>query len=138
MNDTIVEYPAGAQGTRVTYRCVAQVDFGTLVYMSAAGVVTETSADTDLAIGVALPDEVAESENGDTYYASGDAVVVALRGAGEVFNLTNTGGVTLGTLVEAAASGAVETHSGGTNDYKIVGIALETATTGNRGQVLLL
>jgi len=132
-----MEYPAGSQGTRVTMRCLSQVDFGTLVYLSASGVVTETSADTSITIGVALNDEVAESENEDTYYASGDAVVVALKGAGEVFNLINNGGVTLGTLVTADASGQVATHTAGTNDYKAVGIALETATTGNRGQVLL-
>jgi len=138
MDAVLNKYPAGSQGTRVTYRCLSQVDFGTLVYMSAAGVVTETSADTDIAIGYAIPDEVAESENEDTYYASGNAVVVALRGAGEVVNLVNSGGVTLGTAVAAAAGGAVATHSVGTNDYKIVGIALETATTGNRGAVLLL
>jgi hypothetical protein len=133
-NFNVLAYPNGARGTRVTMKCATQVDFGTLVMLSAADTVAETAANTSVPIGVALPDEVVESENGATYYASGNPVVVGLVGAGEVVNLVNTGGVTLGTFVEPAANGAVQTLSTGQQ----VGVALDTATTGNRGRVLLL
>jgi hypothetical protein len=138
MNFELLAFPNGSRGTRKTYKASAQVDFGKLVYL-VSSTVQETSAATDIAIGTALNDDVYESENEDTYYASGNPVTVALRGAGEVINLTNTGGVTEGETVTAAADGAVATQgSVGTNDYQIIGIALETKTAGNRGEVLVL
>jgi hypothetical protein len=138
MNFELLAFPNGSRGTRKTYKASAQVDFGKLVHL-VSGTVQETSAATDIAIGTALNDDVYENENDDTYYASGNPVTVALRGAGEVINLTNTGGVTEGDTVTAVADGAVATQgSVGTDDYQIIGIALETKTTGNRGEVLVL
>jgi len=125
MNFELRAYPNGARGTRKTLVASAQVDFGTAVYFASDGNVEETSAITDIPIGVALNDDMYESENEDTYYASGNPVTVALRGSGEVLRLVNVSGVSAGDQVAATAAGSVIKHaSNGTNDYQIFGIGL--------------
>jgi hypothetical protein len=49
--------------------------------------------------------------------------------------VAGTGGVTAGQLVHAGATGTVVTHTNGTSDYAIVGVALTTATAGNLVEV---
>jgi hypothetical protein len=49
-----------------------------------------------------------------------------------------TGTVTQGQTVEGATAGTVATHTNGTNDFNIVGLALTTATAGNLVEVAFL
>jgi hypothetical protein len=67
--------------------------------------------------------------------ASGVKVTVFTGG---VQLLTASGSITAGANVEAAASGQVASHTNGTNDVNIVGLALTSATNGNKVQVQLV
>lgn len=90
---------------------------GQLVAISAANTVTATSAAGAKVLGVAAFDAV-----------SGDLVTVVRNG---VHQTNASGSITAGDTLEAAASGLVATHTNGTNDVNIIGMALTTATTGN-------
>lgn len=60
---------------------------------------------------------------------SGDKVT--MTGRGRVHRTTASGGITAGDSLEPAAGGLVATHTVGTNDANVCGVALTTATTGN-------
>jgi hypothetical protein len=66
--------------------------------------------------------------------ASGDKVTVFARGT--IHRLTASGAVTAGDVVEGAAAGAVATHTAGTNDVRVFGIALTTAADGALVEVM--
>lgn len=57
--------------------------------------------------------------------ASGDKFTWFPRGI--IHRLTAAGAITAGDVVEGAAAGAVATHTQGTNDVRVFGIALTTA-----------
>lgn len=107
--------PLYLPGQSITKPTSASVTGGKPVYVSGNNTVANSAAAANIPIGVAAQDA-----------ASGDQVV--FFGRGTVHRLTASGTVTAGDLVEAAAAGAVATHTVGTNDARIFGIALTTAT----------
>lgn len=111
--------PLFMPGQAFTSQASAAITGGKAVKVSGDGTVATAVAAADLIIGVASQDAA----------ASGDKVGVFARGT--VHRLTASGTVTAGDVVEAAAAGAVATHTQGTNDVRVFGIALTTATTGN-------
>lgn len=111
--------PLFLPGKAYTSQASAAITGGALVYVSGSGTVANTSGASTLPIGVAARDAA----------ASGDKVGVYARGT--IHRLTASGTVTAGNTVEAAAAGAVAAHTGGTNDQRVFGVALTTATDGN-------
>jgi hypothetical protein len=96
----------------------ATITGGQVVAISAANTVTPTTAASAKVVGVAAYD-----------VASGDLLTVHCVGVQE----TNASGtIAAGDPVESAAAGAVATHTLGTNDGNIIGIALTGATNGNK------
>jgi hypothetical protein len=85
--------------------------------VSGSGTVAPSSAASASWIGVAGNDA-----------ASGATVTVY---AGGIQKLVATGTVTAAQTVEPATAGTVATHTNGTNDVNIVGVAVTTATAGN-------
>lgn len=122
----MAEYlPLHLPGKAFTRQASASITAGQLVIVSGNGTVAPSSGASAAWLGVAAQD----ASNGDklTVFAEGVQLLTA-----------GSGGVTAGQLVEAAASGAVVTHTNGTNDYNVVGLALTTASAGNKVQVSLL
>jgi len=120
----MAEYlPKFLPGKAVTALSSATITGGQLVYVTGSGTVGPAGAAANIPVGVASRDVV-----------SGVAVGYFARGT--VHRLTASGTVTAGDLVEAAASGAVATHTVGTNDARVFGIALTTATTGNVVEIM--
>lgn len=118
----MAEYlPLFAPGKAITRSASAAITAGQLVIVTGSGTVGPASAATHLWAGVAAFDA-----------ASGDNVTVYTGG---VQRIVATGTVTAGQLVEAAAGGTVATHTNGTADYNVVGLALTTATAGNAVEV---
>jgi Uncharacterized conserved protein (DUF2190) len=115
--------PLFKPGQAITKQASAAVTGGQPVYVSGSGTVANSGAAANIPVGVAAFDA-----------ASGDKVT--FFGRGQVHRLTATGTVTAGDLVEAAAAGAVATHTIGTNDARVFGIALTTATTGNVVEIM--
>jgi hypothetical protein len=104
-------------GDEITVTAGGTITGGQLVTVSAANtVITATAAGAKI-LGVAAYDAV-----------SGDLLTVVRNG---IHQTLASGTVTAGDNVEAAAAGAVATHTNGTADVNIVGMALTTATTGN-------
>lgn len=121
----MAEYlPAKAPGEDFTMTASATITGGQLVRVSGSGTVAPTTAASADWLGVASKDAV-----------SGDTLTVFTGG---VQRLTASGGITAGANVEGAAAGAVASHTNGTADANIVGLALTTATNGNPVQVQLL
>ncbi len=118
--------PLYLPGQAFTSTASAAVTGGKPVYVSGDGTVANSAAAANVPIGVASQDAA----------ASGDKVGVF--GRGTVHRLTASGTVTAGDLVEAAAAGAVATHTVGTNDARVFGIALTTATAGNLAEIMEL
>jgi hypothetical protein len=58
--------------------------------------------------------------------------------SGGVQRVTASGAITAGANVEGAAAGAVASHTNGTADANIVGLALTSATNGNPVNVQFL
>lgn len=86
-----------------------------LVYVSAAGKVSKTTADTDVAIGVVLRD-----------YALGDKHVSVVPGAkGHTLHMRSAGVIAAGDEVVAAADGECQTKGASTG--RVLGIALDAA-----------
>lgn len=108
-------------GQAVTRQASATITAGQLVVVSGSGTVGPGSAATHSWVGVAGQDA-----------SSGDTLTVHIGG---VQRLVASGGITAGATVEAAAAGKVATHTNGTNDVNIVGVALTTATDGNLVEV---
>ena len=115
--------PLFMPGTAITKQTSAAVTGGLPVFVSGNGTVANSAAAANIPVGVAATDA-----------ASGDRV--AFFGRGTVHRLTASGTVTAGDLVEAAAAGAVATHTVGTNDGRVFGIALTTATAGNPVEIM--
>jgi hypothetical protein len=120
----MVDYlPLYLPGNAITGRASATIVGGRPVYVSGNGTVANSGTAANIPVGVAAYDA-----------ASGDDVTYF--GRGTVHRLTASGTVTAGDLVEAAASGAVATHTVGTNDGRVFGIALTTATAGNLAEIM--
>jgi len=118
----MAEYlPLYAPGRAITRAASGTITGGQLVIVSGSGTVAAGTAATAQWVGVAAVDAV-----------SGDNVTIF---AGGVQRLAATGTVTAGQLVEAAAAGTVATHTNGTNDFNVVGLALTTATAGNLAEI---
>lgn len=111
----MAEYvPLFKPGRAVTRQASAAITGGQLVRVSGSGTVAPTSAASHDWFGVAGHDA-----------ASGQQVTVFLGG---VQRLACTAAITAGANVEGAASGQVATHTNGTNDFNIVGLAMSTTT----------
>lgn len=108
--------PLYLPGKAVTVTVSAAVTGGAAIKVSGSGTVATNAAASTFIIGVAGQDAA----------ASGDKIVAYLRGT--VHRLLATGTVTAGQLVEGATAGSVATHTEGTNDDRVFGIALTTAT----------
>ena len=115
--------PLYLPGNAVNSTTSAAVTGGQVVYVSGSGTVANSGSASNIPVGVAAFD--AASGAGVTYYSRGT-----------VHRLTASGTVTAGDLVEAATGGAVATHTVGTNDARVFGIALTTATTGNSVEIM--
>lgn len=102
----------------------ASITGGQLVRVSGSNTVAPVSAGSADWLGVAAFD-----------CGNGDQITVYTGG---VQRLVAVGTVTAGQLVEGAAAGAVATHTNGTNDVNVVGLALTTATVGNLAEVKLV
>lgn len=116
--------PLYAPGRAITRSASAAVTGGQLLAVSGSGTVAPTSAATASWLGVAAFDA-----------AIGSQVTVH---SGGVQRLTASGAITAGALVEAAATGKVATHTNGTNDINVVGLALTTAADGAPVEVKFL
>lgn len=114
----MAEYtPRYMPGAAQTWTASATIAAGNLLIVSGSGTVAPSSAAAATFIGVAGNDA-----------ASGAQVTVYTGG---IQKLVASGTVTAGNTVEPAAAGAVATHTNGTNDGNIVGLAVTTATNGN-------
>jgi hypothetical protein len=114
----MAEYtPRYMPGAAQTWVASATITAGQLLVVSGSGTVAPSSAASPAFIGVAGND--AASGANVTVYAGGVQKIVA------------TGTVTAAQSVEAATAGTVATHTLGTNDGNIVGVAVTTATAGN-------
>jgi hypothetical protein len=121
----MAEYiPAKEPGRDFTMTTSAAVTAGQLVRVSGSGTVAPTSAASADWLGVAGQD-------------AGSGVKVTVF-TGGVQLLTASGSITAGANVEGAASGQVASHTNGTADANIVGLALTSATNGNPVQVQLI
>jgi hypothetical protein len=116
--------PLHNPGKAFTRTTSAAVTGGQLLIVSGSGTVAPSSAATASWLGVAAFDA-----------ASGALVGVFCEG---VQRLVASGSITAGALVEAAAAGAVASHTNGTNDFNVVGVALNTVTNGQLVEVSLL
>lgn len=110
--------PLFAPGEAFTRTTSAAVTGGQLVSVSGSGTVANSGAADAGVVGVAAFDA-----------ASGGTVTVFAGGVQKC--IAGTGGVTAGQLVHSGASGTVITHTNGTTDYLVVGLALTTATATN-------
>jgi hypothetical protein len=121
----MAEYvPLFLPGNALTKSASATVTGGQPVYVSGNGTVANTSANTQIAVGVAAFD-VANGER------------VTFFGRGTVHRLTASGAITAGALVEMAAGGQVAQHTPGAGVYgSAFGVALTTGSTGNPVEVM--
>lgn len=115
--------PLYLPGKAVNSTASAATTGGQAVYVTGSGTVGPVGAAANIPVGVAAFDA-----------ANGASVGYFARGT--VHRLTASGTVTAGDLVESAAAGAVATHTLGTNDARVFGIALTTATTGNSVEIM--
>lgn len=115
--------PLFKPGDAITGLASAAITGGRLVYVSGDGTLANTGAAANIPVGTAGFDA-----------ASGDRFTFFSRGT--VHRLVAASTVTAGDTVEAAASGQVATHTIGTNDARIFGVALTTATAGNLVEVM--
>lgn len=119
----MAEYlPLYKPGQAFTRTASAAITAGQLVSVSGSGTVAPSAAGDVPWCGVAAFDT-----------ASGDNVTVYAGGVQRI--VAGTGGVTAGQLVHAGANGTVVTHTNGTADYEVVGLALTTATATNTVEV---
>lgn len=118
--------PLHMPGKAVTVTASAAIVGGKAIKVSGDGTVATAAAAADLIIGVAGTDAA----------ASGDKVVAFFRGT--VHRLTAAGAITAGQAVEGAAAGAVATHTQGTNDVRVFGVALTTAADGAAVEIMEL
>jgi hypothetical protein len=107
--------PLYLPGKAISLTASAAITGGQAVRVSGNGTVAPATSAAHIIIGVAGQDAA----------ASGDRVLVYSRGT--VHRLTAAGAITAADVVEGAAAGAVATHTQGTNDVRVFGIALTTA-----------
>lgn len=107
--------PLYLPGKSFTSQASAAITGGQALRVSGSGTVAPATQASHIIIGVAAFDA-----------ASGDKVTVF--GRGTIHRLTAAGTVTAAEVVEGAAAGAVATHTQGTNDVRVFGVALTTAT----------
>ena len=120
----MAEYePRYRPGKGITAQTSGAVTGGQLLIVSGSNTVAASSAASASWLGVAGFDA-----------ASGANVTVFCEG---IQKLTATGSITAGNTVEAAAGGTVAAHTNGTNDFNIVGLALNTVTNGQTVYVSL-
>lgn len=111
----MAEYlPLHDDGDAITRSASGAVSAGNLVTVSGSGSVAQGSAGDVAWLGVAAFDAAVGSNV--TVFTSGVQRIIA-----------GAGGVTAGQLVQAGATGTVVTHTNGTTDYNVVGLALTTA-----------
>lgn len=102
-------------GDLPTYAAAAAVTGGQVVYLSAAGQITPTSAASAAVVGVATRDGV-----------TGDKIAVTRGG---VQRLTASAAISVGAFVKSAASGKVVTATIGTDPHtQVLGFALTAAS----------
>lgn len=111
--------PLFLPGASITKTTSANVVGGRPVYVSGNNTVANTTAGTQVVIGVAAFD-----------CASGDRLM--FFGRGTVHRLTAGGAITAGALVEAAADGEVVTLASGA----AFGVALTTGSDGNPVEIM--
>lgn len=112
----VTEYvPLHLEGDEITMTASAAIAAGVMVAVSGDDTVATGSAGTSKLVGVSA----------FAAAASGDKITVF--GRGPVHLLTAAGAITAGDFVHGAAAGAVASHTIGTNDAYIFGIALTTA-----------
>jgi hypothetical protein len=122
----MAEYlPLHKPGQAITRSASATITAGQLVTVSGSGTVAPSAAADVPWLGVAGFDA-----------ASGANVTVFCGGTQRV--VAGSGGVTAGQLVHAGAAGTVVTHTNGTTDYLVVGVALTTATATNLVEVQMV
>jgi len=115
--------PIHKPGDSIPVTLSGAVTGGQVLAVSGSGTVAASAAASAKVVGVAAFDGV-----------SGDKITMI--GRGPVHRLIASGTVTAGDSVEAAAAGAVATHTVGTNDANAFGVALTTATTGNPVEIM--
>jgi predicted RecA/RadA family phage recombinase len=121
----MAEYlPDKEPGQDITMTASAAITGGQLVRVSGSGTVAPTTAASADWLGVAANDAASGAKL--TIYTGGVQLPVA------------SGTIAAGANVEGAASGQVASHTNGTNDFNIVGIALTAATVGNPVSVQML
>lgn len=119
----MAEYlPLHQPGRSFTRQASAAIVAGNVVSVSGSGTVAPAGATDAAWVGVAAFDA-----------ANGDNVTVFSGGIQRC--VAGTGGVTAGQLVHTGAAGTVVTHTNGTSDYAVVGLALTTATATNLVEV---
>lgn len=106
--------PLYLPGSAITGTASGAITGGKPVYVSGDGTLANTTSAAQLIVGVAAHD--AASGEKFTYF-----------GRGTVHRLTAAGAITAAQVVEAAAAGAVATHTQGTNDVRVFGVALTSA-----------
>ena len=116
----MAEYVPAVNGPRITRKASAAITGGQLVYVSGDGTVAPTTAATVAWLGIAG----ADTANGDivTVYTENFQRAIA------------SGAITAGDALESAAGGKVAKHTVGTNDYLILGVALNTVADGGTVQ----
>src|SRR4029077_10610120 len=125
-------FPSGA--AKVTMTASAAITAGRLVEVTGSGTVGMAGANSVKVMGVAL--------EGTDFVGTPDKIAIATGG---VFRIVNSGGVTAGDKLVAAANGQVATLAAVTtptaadvtNTRAIIGVALDTAATGVAVRVLL-
>ena len=117
----MAEYlPVFKPGQAITLKASAAITGGQVVAVSGPGTVAPAGATSAAWVGVASND--AATNDNVTIYSSGVQLV------------TTTGTVTAGDAVATGASGTVATAATPTS-AQFVGVALSTATTGNKVRV---
>lgn len=106
--------PLYLPGKAIPMTASADVVGGTVARVSGSNTVAAATQASHIGIGVFAHDAKA-----------GERVTVF--GRGTVHRLKAAGAVTAADIVEAAAAGAVATHTQGANDVRTLGIALTTA-----------
>lgn len=115
--------PLYLPGKAITGQASAAITGGQAVRVSGSGTFAPATTAAHIIVGVAAFDA-----------GTGDKVNVF--GRGTVHRLTAAGAVTAADVVEGAAAGAVATHTQGTNDVRVFGVALTTAADGAAVEIM--
>ena len=116
----MAEYVPFLGGDRITRKASVAITGGQAVFISGDGTVAPTTAATVAYLGIAAADT-----------AVNDNVTVYTENFQKA---TASGAITAGDALETAAAGKLAKHTVGTNDYLIVGVALNTVADGGTVQ----